>query len=245
MLDAVVTAGGRLSPAAAQTYGTDVKALVRVGGRTLLDRVVGALRGVPSIGRIAVVGPQSARAQTHSVDEWVDEFATGEENLLAALRVGTTDRIVLSASDLPFVTSRSYEELIGRAEDADAAYPIFTRAEFLAAYPGGRSSFAKLADGEWTGGSAFVVNRNRFLSRSALLERGFGARKSLTGLAMLLGPLLLFKYVTGTLRIRDVEARASSLLAARVKAVTRLDPALAMDCDDARDFDYALGIEKE
>jgi GTP:adenosylcobinamide-phosphate guanylyltransferase len=240
MLDAVITAGGRLSPASARRFGTDVKALVRVGGRSLLDAVIAALRGVPAVGRVIVVGPASARATVDPVDEWVDEFPTGEENLLAALRAGMTARMILSASDLPFVTASSYGSLIDRAgETSDAAYPIYSKDEFLRAYPGGRDRFARLADGEWTGGSAFVVNRDPFLRNSKLLERGFGARKSLTALAALLGPALLLRYAMGRVRIKDVEDRASSLLGATVRAIRGSDPALAMDCDDAADFSYA------
>jgi molybdopterin-guanine dinucleotide biosynthesis protein A len=104
VLDAVVTAGGRLSPSEARAFGTDVKALVRVGDRTMLAVVVDALRKTPGTARIVVVGPQRARSSTPGVDQWIDEFPTGEENLIAALQAGATDRIVFSASDLPFVT---------------------------------------------------------------------------------------------------------------------------------------------
>jgi hypothetical protein len=240
VLDAAVTAGGRLTPAEAKTYGTDVKALVRVGGRALLDIVVSALRAIPSVARIVVVGPRSAQTHAAGVDEWIDELPSGEENLLAALRAGRTERIILSASDLPFVTAASYTDLLTRTNaEIDAGYPIYRREEFLRAYPGGRMKFARLADGEWTGGSAFVLNRAPFLKNAALLQRGFGARKSLTTLASLLGPALLLKFALGRARVADVESRASSLLRANVRAVYGADPALAMDCDNAGELAYA------
>jgi len=242
VLDAVVTAGGRLSPSEARAFGTDVKALVRVGDRTLLAIVVDALRKAPDTAQIVVVGPRSARESTPGVDRWIDEFPTGEENLIAALQAGTTERIVFSASDLPFVTPRSYSTLIASVgADVDAGYPIYRRAEFLNAYPGGRSKFAQLADGEWTGGSAFVLNRAPFLRNLDALKQAFGARKSLFALASLLGPSLLFKFLFRSLRVEDVERRASSVLGAKVKAVTGADPALGMDCDDLSDLTYAHG----
>src|SRR5579863_9507592 len=177
--DAVVTAGGRLSKAGAQRFGTDVKALVRVDGRTLLDVVVRALRGTHAIRRIIAVGPVSARAASEA-DLWIDEFPTGEQNLLAGLRAATTERVVLSASDLPFVNAASYEQLVELTPpDAGVCYPIFTRAAFLRAYPGGRASFATLADGQWTGGSAFVVQRSPLLRNERRIAGGFAARKSL------------------------------------------------------------------
>ena len=240
MLDAVITAGGRLSPSDAAAFGTDVKALVRVGDRTILESVVGALRATPEIARIVVVGPPAARGTVQGIDEWIDEFPTGEENLMAALAAARTERIVMSASDLPFVTPLSYASLV-RLVDAsiDIGYPIFQREEFLQAYPGGRASFARLADGEWTGGSAFVLNRSPLLRNTDALKRAFGARKSLYALASLLGPVLLAKFMLRQLQVKDVEARASRVLGASVKAIVGADPALAMDCDDFSDLTYA------
>jgi len=244
VFDAAVTAGGRLLPADALRFGADVKALVRVNGRTLLDIVVSALRAVPGVDRIIVVGPAQAKPFAPDADQWIDEFPTGEQNLLAALRATRTPRIVISASDLPFVTQGSYADLIARTgSEIDAGYPIFTKDEILHAFPGVGTRFARLADGEWTGGSAFVVNRDVLLGNAALLERGFGARKSLSALAALLGPRLLLKFVLGRVRVRDVESRVSSLLRARVRAIVGADPALGMDCDGTAEFAYAGAAE--
>jgi len=244
VLDAVVTAGGRLSPDAAARFGSDIKALVRINSRPMIATVVDALRSTPGIGRIVVVGPSSARSAAAGVDRWIDEFPTGEENLIAAVGAATTDRIVMSASDLPFVTAASYTSLIRETgDDVDAGYPVFRRDEFLRTYPSGRKHFAKLADGEWTGASAFVLNRSPFVDDDRLIRRAFGARKSLFALASLLGPALLLKFLFKTLTIADVERRAGSLVKAKVRAVYGTDPALAMDCDDPIDFSYAHAEE--
>ena len=217
---------------------------MRIGGRTLLEAVVGALRAVPAVERVVVVGPRAAQAVAPSVDEWIDEFPTGEDNLIAALQAGRTDRVVFSASDLPFVTPASFLGLIARAAPAiDAAYPIYRREDFLKTYPGGRTKFASLADGAWTGGSAFVLRPAPFLANIAVLKRGFAARKSLFALASLLGVALLAKFALRGLRVSDVEQRASAVLGARLKAITGADAALAMDCDDAVDFAYAGASE--
>lgn len=246
MLDAVVTAGGRLSPVAAARFGSDVKALVRINGKPMIATVVDALRATPGIGRIVVVGPSAARSAASGVDQWIDEFPTGEENLIAAVGAAKTERIVMSASDLPFVTPASYAGLIeNTGADVDAGYPVFGRDEFLRAYPRGRKHFAKLADGEWTGASAFVLNRTPLARDDRMIRRAFGARKSLFALASLLGPALLVKFLCKTLTIADVERRAESLLQAKVRAVRGADPALAMDCDNPADFAYAHAEEAE
>jgi len=242
VIDAVITAGGRLPPDLAGRFGTDVKACVSIGGSTMLARTIEALRGVHEVARIVVVGPEAARGMADA-DEFILERATGEENLLAALRAASGDRTVFCASDMPFVSTRALADLLERAPaDACAVYPIFTRDEFEREYPKGRSSFATLADGAWTGASAFVVRAAALLHSERIVTRAFGARKNLSALAALFGPMLTIAYLRGALRVADIEARASALFGAPVVALRGADPALALDCDDAADFDYAEAL---
>jgi CTP:molybdopterin cytidylyltransferase MocA len=242
VIDAVVTAGGRLPPDLAARCGTDIKASAVVGGMTLLARTLAALRGVQDVTRIVVVGPDAIRDAAHA-DEFITERATGEENLLAALRAASGDRTLFCASDMPFVSGPALADLLERSPaDACAVYPIFTRDEFDRAYPKARSSFAVLADGAWTGASAFVVRAQTLVRREGVLTRAFAARKSLPALAALFGPALMFSYVRGALRVSDIEARATGLFGEPVVALRGADPALAADCDDAADFDYAEAL---
>lgn len=242
MIDAVVTAGGRLPPDLAERFGTDVKACVSIGGIAMLARTVNSLRGLSDVTRIIVVGPEAARGVANA-DEFIVERATGEENLLAALGAARGDRTVFCASDMPFVSTRALADLLERAPaGACAVYPIYSRDEFERAYPNGRSSFATLADGAWTGASAFVVQAKALLQRERIVTRAFGARKSLSSLAALFGPMLTLAYLRGALRVPDIEARASALFGAPVVALRGADPALALDCDDAADFDYAEAL---
>jgi len=231
-LNAAVTAAGRLAPQEARRYGTAIKALVSVGGRTLLARLIDSLRDVPEIGRITVVGPTEAKACGAAVDLWLDERETGEENLLAALRGAGAGRLLVSAHSIGDLLRRT-------PADVDCAYPIFTRTEFEKAFPGGRSSFARLADGEWTGGSTMVLNADLVLRNERLLRRAFAARKNLTGLALLLGPALALRFATGRLCVRDIQKRIDSLTGGSMIAIRGADPALAMDCDSREDFAYA------
>lgn len=238
--DALVTAAGRLGPADAERFGADIKALVRIGGATLLETLIGALRRVSQIERIIVVGPAAAQKATDA-DVWINEQATGEENVFAALRSARSERAIFAASDLPFVSAASIEQLIAQVPaSADAAYPIFTRAEFEEAFPGARSSFARLADGQWTGGSVFLLSPAFALRNERVLRRAFAARKNLVALAALLGPGLALRYARNQLRVADIVARAQGLMRGSIVAVRGADPALAMDCDEAADFEYAM-----
>ncbi|MDQ6781417.1 MAG: nucleotidyltransferase family protein, partial [Candidatus Eremiobacteraeota bacterium] len=179
-LDAVVLAAGRLRAQDAQRFGVEVKALLPdAQGTTLLRRLMHALRGAPGIARIIVVGPKAAHGEAAEADVWIPERATGEENALAGIEQVRAAYTLLCASDLPFVCGDHIADFLARAAGSDVAYPVFERSEFLAAFPGGRTRFARLAKTYWTGGSLCYMETALALRNAPLVRRAFSSRKSL------------------------------------------------------------------
>ncbi|MFF7854516.1 NTP transferase domain-containing protein [Streptomyces sp. NPDC007904] len=111
--DAVVLAGG-----AARRLGGADKPGVRVGGRTLLDRVLAACAGARTT--VVVAGPRpTARPVV-----WAREEPPGGGPLAAldaGLRHTTADLAVLLSADLPFLAGRTVDGLVDalRAGTAD------------------------------------------------------------------------------------------------------------------------------
>lgn len=241
IFDAVILAAGRLSARVAERAGVEIKALLKVGDTTPLRAIVAAMRAAPSIGRIIVVAPSALREspQGVKVDVWVDELASGDENAVAGLQAAHTRRAVLSASDVPFVEASHVTDFLARVPaDADFAYPVYERAEFLSVFPGGRTSFARVGETQWTGGSVCLVNVELALRNAALLRRCFTARKSQLGMASLLGVRVMLRYASGRLKVTDIERRLSGLTRGKAVAVRGAHPALAMDCDSLIDVEY-------
>lgn len=239
-LDAVVLAAGRLSAQDAQRFGLEVKALLPdAHGITLLRRLMHALRCAPGIARIIVVGPDEARVEASGADVWIPERSSGEENTLAGLAQARSPYALLCASDLPFVRGEHIADLLARAAGSDVAYPIFEREEFLRAFPGGRTRFARLGKTHWTGGSMCYMRTALAVRNAPLVRRAFSSRKSLPALAGLFGARVMLRYVSGRLSVADVERRLSSLVGGTARAVIGAHPALAMDCDDAADIEFA------
>lgn len=111
--DALVIAGGRAS----RLDGAD-KPLVRVGGRTLLDRVLGACSDATET---IVVGP---RRPTCRPVTWTRENPPGGGPLAAVaagLRLVTQPMVLLLAADLPLLDQRTTRHLLDRAEKAEGA----------------------------------------------------------------------------------------------------------------------------
>ncbi|GAA2708497.1 MULTISPECIES: NTP transferase domain-containing protein [Streptomyces] len=111
--DAVVLAGG-----AARRLGGADKPAVRVGGRRLLDRVLGAC---PDAGRTVVVGPRRPTARPVT---WTREEPPGGgplAGLAAGLRCVRAERVLVLSADLPFLAPRTMHGLLGALDPAEAA----------------------------------------------------------------------------------------------------------------------------
>lgn len=239
-MDAVVMAAGRLPAPLAVRYGTAIKALVPIGETTPLQSILAALRASHPVDRILVVGPEELRVAASAADAFVSERPTGEENALAGLSEVRSRRALLCASDLPFVEAHHVTDFLDRiAPAADVAYPIFQRDEFLAVFPGGRSRFARVAGKEWTGGSLCALTTALALRNATLIRKAFRARKNPLSLAALFGARVVTRFVAGSLTLDDLERRLSSITGGTAQAVRHAHPALAMDCDDGADLEYA------
>ncbi len=240
MVDAVILAAGRFRHDEAARVGSELKALIRVGNTTPLQMILAAARRASSIRRIVVVGPSSIGTMVTGAELWLDERASGAENALAGLRASETRRTLLTASDLPFVTATHIDDFLSRVpDDADFAYPVYEREQFLAAFPGGRTKFAHIGDAHWTGGSLCVVTTELALAHEQLLVRCFAARRSQVAMASLLGLPILARHMLGRLSVEHVVQRLSQLTGGKAIAVLGASPALAMDCDSMLDVDYA------
>ncbi len=239
LVDAVILAAGRFRRDEAARMGNEIKALIRVGNATPLEMILAAVRHASNVRRIVVVGPSSIRTMVSGVDLWLKERSSGEENALAGLREAGTRRALLCASDLPFVTASHVDDFLSRVpDDADFAYPIYEREEFLAAFPGGRSKFARVGDAYWTGGSLCVVSTELALANEQMLRSCFAARRSQVAMASLLGLPILARHMFGRLSVEHVVQRLSRLTGGKAVAVLGAYPELAMDCDSVLDVDY-------
>ncbi|MCQ4121402.1 NTP transferase domain-containing protein [Rhodococcus tibetensis] len=120
LVHAIVLAGGR----ATRMGGVDKPAMV-VGGRRMLDT---ALEAVGACTRVVVVGPRrddldSTVLQTQEEPAGAGPVA-GVSAGLAALEAGPGDRVVLLASDLPFVDASMITAIVAALEEADAAFAV-------------------------------------------------------------------------------------------------------------------------
>jgi CTP:molybdopterin cytidylyltransferase MocA len=166
-----------------------------------------------------------------------ENFARG----LDAFKESRSEQVLVTTCDIPLVNAATFEQFVARAQEKklELAYPVVRRAQSEASFPGGQRTYARLRDGEFTGGNAVLVPLRIANNVHELLNTAYNARKNPLGLAKMLGPGLMLKFVSKRLSIRDVEERASRVLDCRAGAVEMSDAAIAFDVDKPSDWTTA------
>jgi molybdopterin-guanine dinucleotide biosynthesis protein A len=107
--DAIVLAG-----AASERFGGRDKALIELGGRSLLERALDAVRGASNV---IVVGPRRAG---YPVGRWIEEQPAGggpTAALAAGLRGASQELVIVLAVDMPLVSAADIDGLLGLLTD--------------------------------------------------------------------------------------------------------------------------------
>jgi GTP:adenosylcobinamide-phosphate guanylyltransferase len=245
--NALVLAGSRgpADPAAAYA-GVAHKALIPLSGRTLLERVVGALAaaGAARIGvstddaqvRAALAGlPAEGMPAAGSPSQSV---AAGAAALSFPLLVTTADHALLQPDWIADFLARAPAE-------ADICALVAGREVVEAAAPGTRRTYLKLADGEWSGCNLFYLATPRALAAVALGRRVEAERKRPWRMAALLGMGMLTRYATGRLGLAEGAARLGARAGVRAAVVASPYGLSAVDVDKPADLDLVRRLVGE
>ena len=243
-LHVIITAGGELPRELHDFSDARVKALLRVGERTLLESAVAAVAGSALVDGVAVVGGDEVLRARRSEAAHVEAGKTAVENLYRGFvhhggELG--DEFLALSPDLPFITTAAVEEFVAAARvESEMAFPVVSAADFREAFPGSTNRFEKLDGWEATMGSCIYITGQMLKTNIPLFTDFFDARRRPHKLAAMLGLPIALSYLTGRTRIAQLEARAQQLTGGNVKAVSVRNAALAFDIDKRADYEYAL-----
>lgn len=253
---ALVLAGGTVSPEMqAVAEGAANRALIPVGGRPMLDYVLDALRGgfgaAGVEGRILIAGEIPPVPGCESVPggkSLVDTLLSGA----SALHPDET-RLLVATADIPFLTAEAVADLLARADalgPADFIYPIVEAARCRQRFPSMKRTTLRIAEGEFTGGNLVLIDPAFLRQKESLLRAAYARRKSVVGLAGMLGPSLFVRLIgsrvaPALLGVPHVEAAVSRALGgARVRAIISSYAEIGTDVDRPDDVLAARDILK-
>jgi GTP:adenosylcobinamide-phosphate guanylyltransferase len=238
-LAAVVLAGSR--PGAADPVAADEgvahKVVAIVDGRTLLERVIRALRDA-GIETIAVSANHPAvEAEARRLGAILLPTARGpsESVGLAFERFGAP--LLVTTGDHPLLEAAWIKQLVADTPgDADVSLMLGERARVEAAAPDTRRTWLTFADGQWSG-------CNLFLLASPAAERAVAAWKQVEAdrkrpwrIAWRLGLGTLWSYWRGKLTLAKAIARLGRTLDVKAALVPASDGRAAIDVDKPEDL---------
>lgn len=246
-MDILILAGGEASPELFELAQERERAIIDIGGEPMIGPLLRASQSAFPTARIAIAG--SSRVVT-AARAFADIIAVepGErmvDNLAAGARALQSEQLLVCSCDLPLIDSDSLIELASTAtaQKLEIAYPIVERSLCEREFPGGRRTYARLREGEFTGGNAVLLPRARVPALVELANVAYGARKNPARLARMLGAALVLKFIARSLRISDVEARASAVLGCSTGAVRMTRACIAFDVDKPHDLEVVRSIK--
>ena len=250
MRDAILPAGGTIGGEFAEEAGTQVKALIKIGGITLLERAVRALQESGGIEKIVVIGDESVREEANrlGVSEILAPGTTAPDNIFRGLdwlqKHSKNPQVLMVTTDLPSITGEMISRFLELCPpSAEVALPIMTQAEYEARFLNAPGEYVPLGGDFYTIGSVALLDADVLRRNRVHLEQVFEARKSQLGLARLLGVGFVMKFLLKKLTVQDIETRCKKLLRCEGAAVPHSPSELALDIDTLEDYRYALTLE--
>lgn len=247
MAGGLVLAGAANRGRLRQVSDVPFEALIPVGGRAVVDYVVEAMAGCAALEQVVVVGPgelsyleRPPRVRlVESGDGLVDNLARGLREL------PPEDHVVVATGDIPLITPEVVAGFLDECRalgEYDFYYAVIPRDVILSRYPGARRSWIALRDRPVTGGNMFMLRPGAALAILPLLRRVTDLRKSPLGLASMLGPVLVCKYLLGRLTLAEAEHRVRTHFHINGRAVVTRHPEVGIDVDKPADLELVSSI---
>ncbi len=240
---ALVLAGsrGEADPLAAYTGVTD-KALIEIAGRTMLARVVEALREAGAT-RIFVSATSEAVRQ-HAL-------ALGTTALVSAAGPSASAREGLARAGAPLLLTTADHALLrpewvrGFLNDVpacDVAALLASRPTVERDAPDTRRTWLRFADGEWSGCNLFWLATPAADAALELWQHVERDRKKPWRIVRRLGPGLLLRYLLGNLTLAEAVAALGRRAGVDARIVAAGYGLAAVDVDKPADLDLVRAL---
>ncbi len=243
-VNAVILAGSRggVDPVAAYA-GVAHKALIELGGDTLLARVAGAL---------AEAGCAPIAVSTNEVEVAAEAERLGCRVLPSAPGPSASVAEALKALGAPLLVTTADHALLEAGwvrrfvtdvpAGADVAVLLARRDVVEAALPGTRRTWLRFADGDWSGCNLFLLATPGAAGAIDLWRLVEADRKRPWRIVRRFGLPTLFAYLRGRLTLARAVERLGELAGVRAAAVASPAGLAAVDVDKPADLDAVRGV---
>ena len=247
---AVVLAGSRPGgDAFAESFGTDLKALIPVAGGPMVQRPVRALLASERVGRILVLSqaPERLRAALPG-DPRVECRKSGDtiaETMQALLDDPATGwPLLVTTADHALLDTGMVDQFCRSADGADIAIGVVERTLLLRRLPSTKRTWLRFRGGAYTGANLFALRSAGVRPAIELWRSVEQDRKKAWRILSLLGPAVLALIALRLVSLDEVLARLGARLGLAVRAVRLNNPLAGVDVDKPADHALAEAILK-
>lgn len=237
--NALVLAGSRGGPdAVAQYAGVAEKAMIVIDGRTMLNRVVVALRQAGAARIVAAVSSDMVRDHALSLGVEAIAAAGGPSESAARGLVLLGAPLLVTTCDHALLTPTWIVDFISDVPTrADVAVLVAHRTAIERDVPQTKRTYLRFADGQWSGCNLFYLATPRAMKAIAFWQQVEADRKRPWRIVRRLGPLFVLRYAIGRLKLTTALNRIGELTGLRACAVVSASGLAAVDVDKPADLD--------
>ena len=240
-ITAVVLAGSRPgSDPLAAAFGTDLKALVPIGGKPLVRWPVETLLASGRFAQVRVVAQQPERIAAALPDHPKLVVEASGKTIAATLeqlcfKVDVQWPVLVTTADHVLLNEAMIDEFCDLAECADIAIGVVERDTLMARLPESQRTWIRFRAGAFSGANLFMLRGPKVLPALELWRSVEQDRKKAWALLWAFGPL---SFVAAALRLRTIHQtldRIGRKLGVRIEAVDLSEPLAAVDVDKLTD----------
>ena len=245
---AVVLAGSRPGPDPfAESFGTDLKALIPIAGEPMVRRPVRALLASGNIAKVLVLSQSPERIAAELPDDPRVESRESQGTIAATMLAvlddpGTVWPLLVTTADHALLDTAIVEEFCGAGDGADIAIGVVERANLLRRLPNSQRTWLKFRGGAYTGANLFALKSRDVRPAIELWRSVEQDRKKAWRILSILGPAVLLTVALRLVSLDEVLARLSGRLGLTVRAVPLSNPLAGVDVDKAEDHALAEAI---
>lgn len=245
---AIVLAGSRPGPDAfAAKYGTDLKALIPVGGIPMVARPVNALLLSPHIIAVRVLSQQPERiAEALPRNSRLAVAASGSTIALTLEAVladpATKFPLLVTTADHALLSPSMISDFCRQAEGSDLAIGVAEKRALRARLPGTKRTWLSFRGGSYSGANLFAFGSPAASKAVALWRSVEQDRKKGWRMISALGPALLAGAVLKLRTLDQTLASVGKRLALDIRKVELADPLAAVDVDKPADHALVTAI---
>ncbi|GAB4255772.1 MAG: nucleotidyltransferase family protein [Deferrisomatales bacterium] len=252
---AVVLAGDRgPDDPLRQAAGVSAKALVPVGGRPMVLRVLDAVADARSVGRCVLCGPdwdavegEPALGERIGSDKvrWVPTGPTPSTSAWNGLKEVPEDvPALLTTADHALLTPEMVDRFCAEASASgcDVVAGVARHEVVARAYPETRRTVTRLRDGGYCGCNLFAFLTPRSREAARFWRRVEAQRKNPLRIVGTVGWIAVVRYLLGRLTLEEGLRRLSRAMGVRAGVVVLPFPEAAIDVDKVSDWELVERI---